>query len=493
MGISDEEKSNFSEEKKNLVSVELSSENVLDMLLEEVNWNKTYFFLGLFNCLLFFIEGFTLISMDLRITIIEKHYNLSPFQTGLLESSISIGYLISSFISGFLVEYGQCFALRTGVFLIAFVNILQIFSSGYWLFFLINLMLGLGLGIIIICIITITAEFTNSKIRSFFISYVRLFVIFGQIMSCVLAEFFDINHFKKTNWSHLVEIRAVLCIILIGFSFLLYDGPKFLFSKRKFENGIKHLKYFLGDQEFLLTEDKKFKIINQYNDFIKSNEISSSSKWDSYVKIFSSNYFKLTLYLLPSWFLISFTYNGLVYFLPTFFDYYETYLKGLIRMPKIKGVKHDDFKLMVSKIIISCFFEIPAILVQPILNNIIFIGRTGTMKISLVGIALLSLFGYILQNEHFAALIGILRGLGRMLYNSIYVYTTEAYPSNLKATALGIHTVSNKLGLLIMPFINRALAVSSPFNPLLGFFLNSIITFFLIMMFPYDTLNRAVF
>lgn len=57
----------------------------------------------------------------------------------------------------------------------------------------------------------------------------------------------------------------------------------------------------------------------------------------------------------------------------------------------------------------------------------------------------------------------LIRAFATGVFQAVYVYTPEVYPTNVRAGALGLHTAGARVGALLTPF-NAQVGVSLHFH-----------------------------
>lgn len=55
------------------------------------------------------------------------------------------------------------------------------------------------------------------------------------------------------------------------------------------------------------------------------------------------------------------------------------------------------------------------------------------------------------------------RAFATGVFQAVYVYTPEVYPTNIRASALGLHTTAARIGALLTPF-NAQVRINIPQN-----------------------------
>jgi len=198
----------------------------------------------------------------------------------------------------------------------------------------------------------------------------------------------------------------------------------------------------------------------QYLTYMKG----SSEERSNFKDLFSSNNLKLSIILFTLWYIVSYVYYGLIYILPSI--YQELALTK-------NNTEHVDYKMyehIIADIIFSCIFEIPSNISNGILPNII--GRKTTILIGFIGSFIFSTLCWF-SSYSIPFHSSIAKALINTAFNVLYVYTSEAYPTYMRSTALGTCNFFSRIGGFTTPFINQKLLRIHILLPFVSFALTS--------------------
>jgi MFS transporter, putative metabolite:H+ symporter len=186
----------------------------------------------------------------------------------------------------------------------------------------------------------------------------------------------------------------------------------------------------------------------------------------NYKDLFNSYNMKTSLILFTLWFIVSYIYYGLIYILPTVYE--------KITLNEYKSEKVNDklYETIVSEIIISCIFEFPSNIANGILPNLV--GRKHTIIYGFIGSGIFSCLCLFSLNM-IPLYAGLTKALINISFTVLYIYTSEAYPTYMRATGLGMCNFFSRIGGFTTPFINGFLVRISNYLPFLGFGLTSFI------------------
>ena len=75
---------------------------------------------------------------------------------------------------------------------------------------------------------------------------------------------------------------------------------------------------------------------------------------------------------------------------------------------------------------------------------------------------------------------------------AMYLYLCEAYPTNIRATAIGLGTSCSRIGMIMTPFVAQVLAKSNFAMALSVYVSMGVVTMITIMMLPFDTTGKQI-
>ena len=265
---------------------------------------------------------------------------------------------------------------------------------------------------------------------------------------------------------------------MIPFIHFVPESPKFFMSQSQHKKAFKVIKELLQENQDELTEDLKEKIIKQYTQFMDGKTGSN------YSDLFNKNNLKLSLLLFVKWYIVSYVYYGLIYILPQILEKVRT----------VKTVKHtqitsQQYDEIIGDIIMSCLFEIPSDIANGFLPNISFLGRLGAINLGYGLSIIFSIMCYIFPNQ-MPFYASLLKATINTSFNILYIYTAEAFPTYMRATAIGVCNFFCRFGGFTCPFLNELLYRSNPLLPFIGFFLTSILGMFMTLALPFETFGR---
>ena len=217
--------------------------------------------------------------------------------------------------------------------------------------------------------------------------------------------------------------------------------------------------------------------------------------------MFNAKNVSLTLMLFVLSFCGSYVYYGLIYILPTVLQEFHkdttqkedpSHFFFQLRYKPRDMLTAEQYDLILFDIVMTCCFEIPSDISNGFTPNIKWIGRKGAI---IIGFFFTVLFTFlcIIHPSFMTVYACFLRFFINISYNVIYIYSTEAYPTYMRSTGIGLSTFFSRFGGFSTPFISDALFLLKPIYPFLGFFIASTIGLITALSLPFDTLDRITY
>ena len=143
------------------------------------------------------------------------------------------------------------------------------------------------------------------------------------------------------------------------------------------------------------------------------------------------------------------------------------------------------------KITWTSIAEIPGLLVTLLVIEIS--GRKITIATEFIACMIGFLLLFICASEIILTLLlFIIRAFATGVFQAIYVYTPEVYPTKTRAFSFGIHTASARIGGLITPYVAQVLIHASDYATISLYAGSCLGLAILAMMLPIETKGRAL-
>ncbi len=263
------------------------------------------------------------------------------------------------------------------------------------------------------------------------------------------------------------------------------ESLKFYITNDEPEKGFEILKLLLGED---VNEEDKETIKKQTKELNKE----SRSTFSNYSDLFNSENWKLSLNLFTLWYISSYVYYGLIYILPTVLEEYHKEGNHHLHHPvsKKQMLTAAQYDLIIADIIMSCGFEIPSDLSNGFTPNIEWLGRKGAIIWGFFFSAVFSLT-CIIHPDFMPIYASLVKFFINISFNILYTYTSEAYPTKMRSTAIGVCNFFSRFGGFTTPFFCDEFFKIQSYFPTLGFLFTSGLGFVLSILLPFDTLGRV--
>lgn len=362
----------------------------------------------------------------------------NPYLVALIGAINFTGVLAGTIIAPFIVDkYGR----KRPIIYACLLHSIVLFSCTYakniqTMYFFI-FFCGFSNLISHLAIFILLNEVASKENRAFYSTIVfNSFAIFGILFS---IEFFYLSY-----WKYVVYITSVcVFVIFILCIFFIQESPRYLLLKHdsKFKEKILK-KIFSYDRENKPTPTIKKKSSNKLEGFkspllnkerkIEEEVLSDLSKKKGPLKILLTNtkIKGIFLSMCLMWFSVAGTYYGV-----------------LIMLKDTEGNLYLTYSIMYALEIIANFFA-AYIIEHPSL------GRKKSLIFLHLVTLIVCLFNTLLNKSYFhTILVILLRFLVATTFSINYVYSTEVYPTDIRAQGLAFNALFGRLGSIISPFL----------------------------------------
>lgn len=182
--------------------------------------------------------GFDIAIFSGTIPFIKPYYNLSDAQLGWTGSSLYVGCIIGTLITGFIADrFGRKLPLiiAAGIFMIS--SVLMGWASGYSSLIFWRIIAGLGVGAASMLSPLYIAEVSPASIRGRMVSINQLTIVSGILLAYfsnyMLADL-------ENNWRWMFTSGAIPAVLFFVCVFFVPESPRWLISKGKIDkaNGV---------------------------------------------------------------------------------------------------------------------------------------------------------------------------------------------------------------------------------------------------------------
>ncbi|GKU82150.1 MFS transporter [Niallia sp. NCCP-28] len=372
-----------------------------------------------------FTDGYVIGIISFALLSLAAQWNLSAFDLGLLGSSVLIGLFFGSFLLGWASDYiGRQKIFLFSFILITLASFLQFLAPNVWTLFFFRFAIGFGLGGDYTVGQAMLAEFSPKRHRGTLLGTFNVFFTIGYVASSIIGMMLlDAD----VSWRWMLASSGIPALLVLILRIGTPESPKYLVSKGQVEKAQAIVNEHLGEQ-VVLTAEKETKQL-------------------SLGHLFSKKYLKLTLFNGIFYACIVLPYFSVFTFLPTILNYFN-----------MKEGHSAD-------ILLNIFLLVGA-----------FVGMYLTVKLSRRGFLIssfiicfvsLALLGIIPQNMSFL-LIGafvVFTLFISAINNLVGIYPAESFPTELRASGVGVATACSRIGSALGTFLLPTLITKLGLSP----------------------------
>lgn len=373
---------------------------------------------------------------------VQKSWDLSPSEESMITSVVFIGMMFGAYFWGALSDLK---GRRSGFLFTAIVTfcagLLSAFSPNYYILLLLRGLVGVGLagGAVIT---SWFLEFIPTSNRGLWMVLISVFWTFGTVAEALLAW----AVMPSLGWRWLLGLSSVPLLVLLVFYPFVPESPRYLAAKGKAEEALEVLK------KVAHVNQKSLPVGQLYQEnAIAVQEVGRKDLVNEAVRLikalFSSSMIRSTLLLWLVFFANAFTYYGLV-LLTTQLSGQTASCGAAVNAVQSMGESTDLYK----GALVTSFAELPGLLVSAAIVDRF--GRKKSMSVLFLvcGTALLPLIQPLAANTTIFLLF-LARACITGTFTIVYIYAPEVYPTELRATGLGIANSFARIGGVLCPLV----------------------------------------
>ncbi|CAN6199506.1 unnamed protein product [Urochloa humidicola] len=382
---------------------------------------------------------------------VKEEWGVSGGAEGLITSVVFAGMLMGACVGGIGSDkYGR----RAGFLFTAIVSgvpgFLCAFSPNYATLLALRFVVGLGLGGSHV-LPTWFLEFVPAENRGSWIAAFTCFWTLGTILEALLAWAI----MPILGWRWLLALSSTPCFILLIFSSIIPESPRYLCSRGKISEAMIVLERIARMNNRALppgtvTSELK-RIDDNYDPSVTTVLLLTEERLDedtstksngknTFQAFWSRDLIRSTLLLWLVHFANYFAYYGLVYLISE--------LSSRRSQPK-------DSSLYIN-VLVTSFAEFPGLLLAAILIDRI--GRRVTLGgMILLCCAFLAPLATQLREDLSIILLFCARTCVMGAFAVLHVYSPEIYPTSCRNTGVGFANVIGRIGTIVAPLATTAL------------------------------------
>ena len=451
----------------------------IDILLNRVRLGKyqywIYFALGVH----YICDGAEAIAISLLGGILQKEWNISNSQISSLGSAVFLGVFAGSVISGLLADHiGRKKIFMYNLFISIVSCFLSAFAPTYNLMLVLRAIYGVSLGFMMPCFAAYITEITPQHQRGRAMSVVATLFTVGELIGWLCAKIF-LDSYTSGKWRVLLFWVAVPNLIaFVVLVIYLEESPRFAIF-HNFESGINVLntmhKMNNQDRELRLEEHEREGLRN----WIETEKNKNFTKESKLKMLFNKENFSVTCKLAIMWFVLSFTYYGIIFILPLVYS--------------VQGSNSSDTGGdNLNDLLWGIFGELPSYALTYRLIEHSTFGRKNSLILGYWGCAIACIIVFFSSGVIMNSLVFLSKCFMMTAFTIIYIYAPEMYHTSCRTTGFGITNAASRLGASFMPWISISAFSVSPKLPFVIYAITCAIAAGVTMTMPYDTRGREL-
>jgi putative MFS transporter len=379
--------------------------------------------------------GYTFDGMDAALVAfimapVMALWSLTNAQTGVVGSSLMIGYLFGAFSAGTLGDLiGRRTVMMYALALYTLATLVAAFSPNWEFLFWSRVVAGVGIGAESAIIAPFLSEFVQSKIRGRFIGSLAGFFSFGFVFAALLGYF--VVPSSSEGWRIVQVIAAVPIVMLLWWRRSLPESPRWLMQRGRSAEAEQvvakmEASFIQRGQTLLPFESVQIPAMGARR---------AGTFFQNLAALWGPGMVRTTIMLWILWISITFSYYGFFTWIPTLL------VKEGMTVTKSFGYS-----------IIIYLAQIPGYYSGAFVCEKLDRKWTIVLYMLLGGVSAYFLSGA--RSDNLITFFGFcLSFFMNGTYAGIYAYTPELYPTSFRTTGMGVASSFGRIGGLAAPLI----------------------------------------
>jgi len=380
--------------------------------------------------------GYTFDAMDgaliaFILPVVTALWSLSDGQTGVLASSLVIGYLFGAFFAGTLGDLiGRRAVMMYALAIYCGATLIAALAPSWQVLFCCRVVAGVGTGAEATIIAPFLAEFVHKKYRGRFVGSLSGFFSFGFVFAAVLGYF--VIQASHDGWRIVQVVSTLPIVMLLWWRRSLPESPRWLIERGRAAE---------AEAEVERIEAEVMQRGHATLPPIESVELPAlgvregGSFTRNLAALWSPSMRRTTVMLWILWIAITFSYYG-----------FFTWIPSLLVKQGMTTTKSFGYSIIIYLAQIPGYYS--AAFATERLDRkwtivlYMLLGGASAYLMSMAGSdASITIAGFLLSF--------FMNGT----YAGIYVYTPELYPTAFRATGMGVASAFGRLGGLSAPIV----------------------------------------
>lgn len=372
-----------------------------------------------------FFDGYTVIAIAYAMPVLVQQWSLNPQQTGLILSMGYLGQVIGAVLFGSLAErFGRLKILLFTILLFVSMDIACLFAWSALSIMCFRFVQGIGTGGEVPVASAYINEFISSRGRGrFFLLYEVMFLLglvgAGLIGSVLVPRF---------GWQAMFLVGLIPAAILIPLRFFMRESPRWLAARGRY------------DEADRIVSDLERKAIASGHVLADPQPVAGAptKSVTDWRELFQGVYRVRTLTIWGMWFSSYLVANGIITWLPTL--YRQTF-----NLPLETSLRYGLLTSVAGVIAaVAC-----ALLIDKVGRKRWYV---AAFLLAPVPLALLALLGAD-SATRVLVLAGLAYAIVQTITFSLYLYSSELYPTRLRAIGTGFGSAWLRLGSSAGPIV----------------------------------------
>jgi len=373
---------------------------------------------------------------------LREQWGLTGIQAGWIASSTYVGFLVGALLSGMLGDrFGRKVVMMWALVLFCVATFINAFATNFHEFYILRMIAGVGMGAEGAIVAPYLAEFVSSRYRGRFTGALAGFFSFGFVMSALLGYF--IVPMSADGWRWIMVIASVPVVFLLWMRRALFESPRWLEEMGRHEEASRICTAI--EAQVLRSSGKPLPEPVKMSLAAKAADSAVQGAWAKLATLVKPQYLQTTLVVWVFWITVMFCYYAFLVWIPS-----------LLVARGFAVTKSFSFTILIY------LAQIPGYYSAAYLNDKI--GRKYTILAYMLVSCLAALGLAFAGADQEIILLSMLLSFGMNgVIAGQYTYTSEIYPTSIRATGMGTASALARIGSIASPTIVGAA------YPVLGF------------------------
>ncbi len=366
---------------------------------------------------------------------LQKLWHLSTTQLGLLGSAAFFGYFIGALLAGILADrYGRRPVMMWGLACYCVGSFVSAFSQDWHGFILCRIVAGVGTGAESAIIAPYLSEFVSKRYRGAFTGALAGFFSFGFLGAAILG--YMLVPWAANGWRIALVLTSCPVVMLLWWRRALPESPRWLAKTGQTDKA----------HAVLCQIEAALGVVSPAMPCADGPVLARQTTPSRLARLGAKKLRKTTLIIWSLWLSVTFSYYAFFSWLPT-----------LLIARGFTMAHSFGFSIAI------CAAQIPGYFSAALCNEKL--GRKTTLVVYLSA-GVISAFGLAAATTPSAILVAgmLLSFFMNGTYASVYAYTPEVFPTDIRATATGMASAVGRLGAIVAPVAIGALYPRTGFS-----------------------------